>query len=87
MNYKRAGQVSNWLFISSIISIGGTFFFTDTTQIILFLLGIALIIGGIVVRIVYWRCPKCKKMLTIGFKQEPDKCPFCRAPLLDDEKK
>ena len=51
MNYKKAGQLSNWFFITSIIAILGTFFFKDpsqrTTQLILFFAGIALIIGGI----------------------------------------
>ncbi|MBR3039847.1 MAG: hypothetical protein IKI20_04240 [Lachnospiraceae bacterium] len=91
MDYKKAGQVSNWFFITSIIAIVGTLFFKDPsqrmTQLILFFIGIALIIGGIVVRIIFWRCPKCKKMLTLGYRLEPDKCPRCRASLLSDEEK
>ena len=69
MNYKKAGELSTWLFVFSIASIGGTFFFQGTVQIILFFLGIALIVGGILVRVIFWRCPSCKK------------CPYCRADL------
>ena len=86
MNYKKASELSNWLFISSVAAIGGTLLFKGWTQLILFILGVALIIGGIVVRIVYWRCPKCKKMLKLGFRQEPDVCPYCRAKLLEEKK-
>ena len=81
MNYKKAGELSTWLFVFSIASIGGTFFFQGTVQIILFFLGIALIVGGILVRVIFWRCPSCKKMLHLGFKMEPTKCPYCRADL------
>ena len=87
INYKKAAEISNWLFIISIAAVGGTFFFTGWTQLILFVLGIGLIISGIVVRVVYWRCPHCKKMLKLGFRQEPTKCPYCRENLLEEEKK
>ena len=87
MNYKKAAEVSNWMFIASMAAIGGTFFFTGTTQLVLFAIGIGLIVAAIVVRIVYWRCPNCKKMLKLGFRQEPNICPRCRANLLGEEKK
>ncbi len=81
MNYKRAGELSTWMFVFSIVAIGGTFFFKNTIQIVLFLLGIVLIIAGIVIRLIFWRCPKCKKMLHLGFRMEPTKCPYCKADL------
>ena len=60
MNYKKAGEVSNWLFIAAVAAIGGTLFFTGWTQLILFVLGVGLIVSGIAVRVIYWRCPHCK---------------------------
>ena len=86
MNYKKAGEVSNWLFAASIVSIGGTLFFQGWTQLVLLLLGVILIAAGIIVRVVYWRCPHCKKMLHLGFRQEPDQCPYCRGNLLEEKK-
>ena len=55
MNYKKAGELSNWLFVSSVVAIGGTFFFTGWAQLALLVLGVGLIVSGIVVRVVYWR--------------------------------
>ncbi len=63
MNYKKAGEVSNWLFISSVAAIGGTFFFTGYVQLTLLILGVGLIAAGIAVRVIYWKCPHCKKRL------------------------
>ncbi len=54
MNYKKAGEVSNWLFIAAVATIGGTLFFTGWTQLILFVLGVGLIVSGIAVRVIYW---------------------------------
>ena len=87
MNYKKAGEVSNWMFVGSIVAIGGTLLFQGWTQLVLFVVGIGLIIGGIVVRIVYWRCPHCKKVLKLGFRQEPNICPHCRGDLLGEPEK
>lgn len=86
MNYKKAGEVSSWIFVFAAAVIGGTFFLKGWTQTILFFIGIALIIAGIVVRIVYWRCPHCKKRLKLGFRQEPTKCPCCGGDLLNTKK-
>jgi DNA-directed RNA polymerase subunit RPC12/RpoP len=83
MNYKKAGEISSWLFVFAAAAIGGTFFLKGWTQSILFLAGIALIIAGVVVRIVFWRCPHCKKRLKLGFRQEPTKCPNCGGDLLN----
>ena len=85
MNYKKAGEVSNWLFISSVAAIGGTFFFTGYVQLTLLILGVGLIAGGIAVRVIYWKCPHCKKRLHLGFRQEPKICPYCRGKLLPDK--
>ncbi|MBQ1489266.1 MAG: hypothetical protein IIZ41_10990 [Lachnospiraceae bacterium] len=87
MNYKKAGELSNWLFVSSVVAIGGTFFFTGWAQLALLVLGVGLIVSGIVVRVVYWRCPHCKKKLHLGFRQEPKICPYCRGTLIEEEKK
>ena len=86
MNYKKAGEISSWIFVFAAAVIGGTFFLKGWTQSILFFIGIALIIAGIVVRIVYWRCPHCKKRLKLGFRQEPTKCPNCGGDLLNIKK-
>lgn len=85
MNYKKAGEVSNWLFIAAVATIGGTLFFTGWTQLILFVLGVGLIVSGIAVRVIYWRCPHCKKTLHLGFRQEPKVCPYCRGNLLGED--
>ncbi len=85
MNYKKAGEVSNWLFISSVAAIGGTFFFTGYVQLTLLILGVGLIAGGIAVRVIYWKCPHCRKRLHLGFRQEPKICPYCRGQLLPDK--
>ena len=85
MNYKKAGEVSNWLFIGSVVAIGGTFFFNGWTQLALLILGVGLIAAGIAVRVIYWRCPHCKKRLHLGFRQEPKICPSCRGKLLGDD--
>ena len=85
MNYKKAGEVSNWMFMGALASIGGTFFISGITQLVLFVLGIGLIAGGIMVRVIYWRCPHCKKRLHLGFRQEPKICPYCRGQLLPEK--
>ena len=82
MNYKKAGEVSNWLFVSSVAAIGGTFFFSGWIQLALLIIGVGLIAGGIAVRQIYWRCPHCKKKLKLGFRQEPKICPYCRGQLI-----
>ena len=87
MNYKKAGELSNWLFVSSVVAIGGTFFFTGWAQLALLVLGVGLIVSGIVVRVVYWRRPPCKQKLHSGFRQEPKSCPYCRGTLIEEEKK
>lgn len=86
MNYKKAGEISSWLFVFALAAIGGTFFTKDWTQIILFLLGIVLIVAGILMRVIFWRCPHCKKRLKLGFRQEPTKCPKCGGDLLNIKK-
>ena len=86
MNYKKAGELSSWLFVLAAVIIGGTFFIKGWTQSILFFVAIGVIIAAIVVRIVFWRCPHCKKRLKLGFRQEPTKCPNCGGDLLNNHK-
>lgn len=85
MNYKQANNVSNWLLIGAVTALGGTFFFNGIADIIAFALGGIGLISAIVVRIVFWRCPHCKKALQLGYGMEPKICPKCRQPLITEE--
>ncbi len=84
MNYKKANTVSNYLFIFSMAFLGGALLFSPIFALICLVIAIGLIIAAIVIRIKYWRCPHCKKMLSLGFGMEPKNCPKCRGYLLDE---
>lgn len=85
MDYKKASEASNWMLGISLVACGGAFFFSDWWAIISLGVALLLIIGAIIIRIIYWRCPHCKKMLSLGFRREPKICPKCRKPLLKEE--
>lgn len=83
MDYKKATSISNGLLAGSMFALLGTVLASNpVVQIVCFILGVAMIIGGILVRIIFWRCPHCKKALKLGFGMEPKNCPHCREPLM-----
>ncbi|MBQ8246635.1 MAG: hypothetical protein IJZ42_05850 [Lachnospiraceae bacterium] len=88
MNYKKANSVSNYMFIFAMAFMGGSLLIQNAIiAMTCLIIAVGLIIAAIVVRIKYWRCPHCKKMLSLGFSMEPKNCPKCRGYLLDDDKK
>ena len=87
MDYKKANSVSNAMLISAMAMFGGTLLTQNgIVQLVCLVIGILLIIAAIIMRILYWRCPHCKKMLSLGFHREPEKCPRCRGNLIQQEK-
>lgn len=83
MDYKKANTVSNYMLIAAMVLFGGVIFIQQiVVQMICLIVGVGLMIAAIVIRIRYWRCPHCKKMLTLGFHMEPDSCPKCKESLL-----
>ncbi len=88
MDYKKANSISNALLIVAIVMFGGSLLIQNgIAQLVCFVIGVALMIATIVMRIRYWRCPHCKKMLSLGFQREPEKCPHCKGALLNTEHK
>ena len=87
MNYKKANEMANWILIGSIVACGGVFFTSGTVALVLLGVAVLLILTSIVIRIKYSRCPHCKKRLRLGFRMEPDKCPYCRGVLIEKEEK
>ena len=86
MNYKQANSVANWLCVVALVAFGGIFFFDTTGDIIALIIGLGCIIASIIVRIIYSRCPHCRKTLKLGYGIEPKNCPYCRKPLLEEKK-
>lgn len=83
MDYKKANTVSNYMLIFAMVLFGGSIVIKGlAVQMGCLIAGVVLIIVAIVVRIKYWRCPHCKKMLSLGFNMEPDRCPKCRELLI-----
>lgn len=82
MNYKKANTVSNYMFLFAIALMVGTLLFDQMIGLICLIVAVALMIAAIVIRILYWRCPHCKKMLSLGLGMEPKRCPKCRGELL-----
>lgn len=87
MNYKQANEIANWILIASILSCGGVFFTTGVVALVLLGIAVLLILTSIFIRIKYSRCPHCKKRLHLGFRMEPDKCPYCRGVLIEKDDK
>ena len=88
MDYRKANSVSNTVLIISMVLCAGTFFFEEPEiQMLLLLAGAVAIVAAIVIRILYWRCPHCKKMLPLGFRMEPERCPKCKEVIIDKTKK
>ena len=74
------------LFSSIIISLLSTFL----NSIIGGIVGITLLIIYIIISIIFWRCPFCKKRLPMRFDTnnvDEVLCPYCDANLLYGEKK
>lgn len=87
MDYKKANSVSNTVLIISMVLCGGSLFFDElAVQMFLLIAGAAAILAAIVIRIMYWRCPHCKKMLPLGFRMEPERCPKCKEIIITKEK-
>ncbi len=88
MNYQKANSVSNTLLITAMVFLGGSILIQNwLAQLVCLLVGAGCIIAAIVMRIMYWRCPHCKKMLPLGFRMEPERCPKCKELLLHKEEK
>ena len=88
MDYRKANSVSNTVLIISMILCAGTFFFEEPEiQMLLLIAGAVAIVAAIVIRVIYWRCPHCKKMLPLGFRMEPERCPKCKEIIIDKAKK
>lgn len=86
MDYKKANSVSNTVLIISMVLCGGSLFFDEfAVQMFLLIAGAAAILAAIVIRIMYWRCPHCKKMLPLGFRMEPERCPKCKEIIIKKE--
>lgn len=84
MDYKKANSVSNTMLIVAMVMFGGSLLIQNwIVQMVCFVIGVLLMIAAIVMRILYWRCPHCKKMLSLGFQREPEKCPHCKGVLLN----
>ena len=45
------------------------------------ILGIAIFVIFMVLDMVFWRCPKCKKPLPKGRRADVKFCPECKAPI------
>ncbi len=87
MDYQKANSVSNTLLVLAMVMFGGSLLILDwIVQLICLITGIGLIIAAIVLRLRYWRCPHCKKMLPLGFRMEPERCPKCREIVIDKDK-
>ncbi|MDU2122933.1 MAG: hypothetical protein E7E64_10360 [Clostridium celatum] len=76
-----------FLFASIIISIMGTLLSSD----ILAIIGAVSLIIYVIISVIFWRCPFCKKRLPMRFdaKNNVDEvlCPHCEANLLYGEEK
>ncbi len=87
MDYRKANSVSNTILIVAMILCAGSLFFEELAVQMFFLIAGALaILAAIVIRILYWRCPHCKKMLSLGFRMEPERCPKCKEIIIKKEK-
>lgn len=87
MDYQKANSVSNTLLIISMVMLGGSLLIQNwIVQMVCLITGVGLIVAAIVMRIMYWRCPHCKKMLPLGFRMEPDRCPKCKEIIIKKEK-
>ena len=86
MDYRKANSVSNTILIVSMILCAGSLFFDEFIAQMFFLIAGALaILAAIVIRIMYWRCPHCRKMLPLGFRMEPERCPKCMEIIIKKE--
>lgn len=87
MDYQKANSVSNTLLILSMVMFGGALLIQGwIVQMVCLVVGVGLIVAAIIMRVIYWRCPHCKKMLPLGFRSEPDRCPKCKEIIIKKDK-
>lgn len=48
-----------------------------TSTPVFFVIGLLLLIGGVVVRLVFYRCPHCHRLLPGRAPLDMDYCPYC----------
>lgn len=77
MSYKFARKVKNFCFIAaSIFALVAIFLPYTGLRIAFAAVAAVVMIGGIVVNAMFYRCPACKKMLPTN-ESLPKNCPYC----------
>lgn len=76
MNFKMAALIKNICYtLGCAIAVVGALFFAEK-QLWFFISAIVLLGVGLVVHVMFYRCPHCKKPFPRGFGV-PETCPHC----------
>lgn len=79
MDYKKAGKISEVLLISSVV-VAFVLSGIVETNLLFYLILIAsvfMLVGGIAVKIAFYRCPHCHQLLPFKALSPPDYCWRC----------
>lgn len=77
MNYLFARKIKNFCYVAaSIFAVAAAFLPYTGLRIAFIVVAAVVLIAGIVVNALYYRCPNCKKMLPTN-ESLPKNCPYC----------
>ena len=77
MNYLFARKIKNFCFIAaSIFAVVAAFLPYNGLRIAFIVTAAVVLVAGIVINALYYRCPSCKKMLPTN-EALPKNCPYC----------
>lgn len=79
MNYRIAGRVKNVCYvIAALLALASIMF--ETVKTSLLVAACVVMVAGIVVQSMFYRCPHCQKMLPTNSAM-PSSCPYCQMKL------